>query len=67
MDEQKGIEVDNEDAALGCKVPIKIDRPDRGIMFDEVGCNISQEGDNFNGGESYLCGVKDQAYRCNFV
>ena len=60
---EKGEEVDNEEDALGCKVSIKIDRPDMMIMFDEVGCNLSQEGDNANGGESYLCGVNDQAYQ----
>ena len=60
---EKGEVVDNEEDAMGCKVSIDIHRPDMMVMFDEVGCNLSQEGDNSNGGESYLCGVADQAYQ----
>ena len=60
---EKGEKVDSEKEAFGCKVQIDIHRPDMGIVFDEVGCNLSQEGDNSNGGENYLCGVRDQAYQ----
>ena len=42
-----------------CKTDIKIVRPDMAIMFDEVGCNLSQEGDNVNGGEKFMCGPDD--------
>ena len=38
--------VDKEEDAYGCKVEIVLERPDMGIVFDEVGCNLSQECDN---------------------
>ena len=45
-----GEEVETEQEAFGCKVDIKIIKPEMAIMFDEVGSNLSQEGDNANGG-----------------
>ena len=54
--------VESEEESFGCKVEIVMERPDLAIVFDEVGCNLSQECDNANGGELYLTGVHDQAY-----
>ena len=62
MDAEGNI-VATEEESFGCKVPIHIHRPDMGLMFDEVGCNLNQEGDNSNGGEKYVCGVDDQPYQ----
>ena len=59
---QDGDEVQTEDEAFGCKVDIKINRPDMCLVFDEVGCNLSQEGDNANGGERYMCAPDDVPY-----
>ena len=60
--DKNGVEVENEADVFGCKTSIHIDHPDMGIMFDEVGSNLSQEGDHANGGEKYVCGVDDEAY-----
>ena len=43
--------VDDEMDAFGYKVTLSIDRPDLGLLMDECGCNLSQEGDNKNGRE----------------
>ena len=52
----------DEKNAYGCNVEIVMERPAIGIVFDEVGCNISQEYNNAKGGERYLTGVDEQAY-----
>ena len=61
--DKSGNKVDDEAMAFGCKTDIKIVRPDMAIMFDEVGCNLSQEGDNVNGGEKFICGPSDVPYQ----
>ena len=62
MDEN-GRTVDDEMDAFGYKVTIDIHCPDMGIVLDECGCNISREGDGNDGGESFLAGKKDKAYK----
>ena len=59
-----GITVDNELDAMGYNCTIDITHPHLCIVMDKCGCNLSQEGDNNNGGELYLTGVKDKAYNC---
>ena len=59
---QDGEITDDETAAFGLKTTLLIERPDLGLVLDECGCNLSQEGDNKNGGELYLTGVNDKAY-----
>ena len=59
---ESGEVVEDEMKAMGYKVDIKIDRPDLGLMMDECGCNLSQEGDKNIGGELFLTGVNDKAY-----
>ena len=61
--DRNGNEVDCESKAFGCKTDIKIKKPHMAIMFDEVGSNLSQEGDNANGGERFCCGPNDQPYQ----
>ena len=61
--DRDGNEVDCEEKAFGCKTDIKITKPHMAIMFDEVGSNLSQEGDNANGGERFCCGPNDQPYQ----
>ena len=58
-----GKEVFNEDESFGCKVSIDIHRPDMCIVMDEVGCNLSQENDNVNGGQKYMCGNRQEPYQ----
>ena len=58
MDEN-GKEV-SEDKAKGCKVKVKFTRPDLAICCDEVGCNISQDGDGAAGGTKYVCHAGDE-------
>ena len=58
----EGDVVKKEEDAYGCKVEIALERLDMAIVFDEVGCNLSQECDNAKGGQKYLTGVNDQAY-----
>ena len=58
MDEE-GNEV-SEDKAFGCKVKVKFTRPDLAICCDEVGCNISQDGDGCEGGTKYVCHIDDE-------
>ena len=55
--------VNDEKQAYGCKTDIRIIKPEMAIMFDEVGSNLSQEGDNANGGERYCCGVNEVPYQ----
>ena len=59
----EGVEVKDEEDSTGFKCPIRIDRPDMAIVFDEVGSNLSQENDGAVGGERYLCPVSDQPYQ----
>ena len=61
--DRDGHVVADEKDAFGCKTDIRIDRPDMVIMFDEVGNNLSQEGDNANGGERYLCAPNEVPYQ----
>ena len=42
---------------------VELTRPDLALVFDEVGCNTSQECDNSVGGELFLTGKYDQPYR----
>ena len=49
----------SEEMAVGCKVKIKFTQPDLAICCDEVGCNISQDGDGAIGGTKYVCHVED--------
>lgn len=48
----EGEVVEDESDSAGFKTPIKITCPDMCILFDEVGCNLSQENDGSVGGES---------------
>jgi hypothetical protein len=57
--DKEGNEV-SEENAFGCKVKIKYTRPDLAICCDEVGCNISQDGDGEIGGTKYVCHVDDE-------
>lgn len=59
---EAGEVVEDEMMAMGYKVDIKIDVPDLGLMMDECGCNLSQEGDKNIGGELFLTGVHGKAY-----
>ena len=59
---QNGEIVENDTDAYGYKVTIDIHRPDLGIVLDECGCNLSQEGDGHIGGEKFLTGLEDKAY-----
>ena len=59
---EAGEVVQDEMLALGYKVDVKIDRPDLGLLMDECGCNLLQEGDKNVGGELFLTGVNDKAY-----
>ena len=58
-----GEEVFCENDSVGCKVSIDIKRPDMCIVMDEVGCNLSQENDNNNGGKKFVCEVDGQPYQ----
>jgi hypothetical protein len=49
-----------EEQAFGCKVRIKYTHPELAICCDEVGCNISQDGDGNMGGTKYVCHVDDE-------
>lgn len=60
---EEGQVVDDEQDSCGFKTPIKINRPDMCILFDEVGCNLSQENDGAVGGEKYIYTVTDQPYQ----
>ena len=62
--DELGVTVDSELDTMGYKCTIDITHPHLCIVMDECGCNLSQEGDNNNGGELYLTGVKDKAYNC---
>ena len=57
--DKEGNEV-SEEKAFGCKVKVKFTRPDLAICCDEVGCNISQDGDGQAGGTKYVCHVNDE-------
>ena len=35
-------------------------RPDMAVVFDEVGCNLSQETDKHNSREKHLCALDDE-------
>ena len=59
---QSGEIVASEDEGYGMKVTIDIHRPDMGLMLDECGCNLSQEGDHCVGGELFLTGLHNKAY-----
>ena len=61
--DKDGNVLENEEGSLGCKVQVSLDRPDCALVLDEVGCNLSQDCDNRIGGELYLTGAKDEAYR----
>ena len=50
----------SEENGIGFKVKIKYNRPDLAICCDEVGCNISQDGDGEEGGTKYVCHVDDE-------
>ena len=54
--------VRNELDGYGMKVPINITIPDMGLLLDECGCNLSQEGDRNYGGEMYVTGINEKAY-----
>lgn len=54
--------VRDENNGFGFNVPIKITRPDMGLLLDECGCNLSQEYDNNYGRELYVTGKNDKAY-----
>ena len=53
--------VTDEMKGYGCKVDMILERPDMGIVMDEVGCNLSQEMDNLVGGQRYLTSVEGEA------
>ena len=55
--------VEDQRHAFGCKVTIDIHRPDMCIVFDEVGCNITQEKDGSIGGKRFICAVDEQPYQ----
>ena len=57
-----GETVNDENDSYRMKVPIKINQPEMGILLDECGCNLSQEGDNNYGGELYVSGLNDKVY-----
>ena len=57
--DKEGNEV-SEEKSFGCKVRIQFTRPDLAICCDEVGCNISQDGDGESGGTKYVCHVDDK-------
>ena len=59
---QNGDIVSDEKDGFGFNVPIKITRPDMGLLLDECGCNLSQEYDNNYGRELYVTGKNDKAY-----
>ena len=61
--DRNGNFVEREEDSHGCKVEVSIDHPDCAIVMDEVGCNLSQDCDNRVGGELYLTGRKDEAYK----
>ena len=61
MDKDGNLVVDELDA-FGMKCTIDITRPDIIFVCDEVGCNLSQEGDNAIGGSKFVTGKDDQAY-----
>ena len=61
--DRDGNVVEDEKDSFGCKTDIKIIKPEMAIMSDEVGRNLSQEGDNANGGERYCCGVNEVPYQ----
>ena len=61
--DRSGNIVENEEDSQGCKVEVSIDCPDCAIVMDEVGCNLSQDCDNRVGGELYLTGRQDEAYK----
>ena len=61
--DKNGIIVSNEMDGFGMKCTIDINRPDMAIVLDEVGCNLSQEGDSSLGGEKFLAIPGDQAYQ----
>ena len=65
--DKDGNEVATQQEALGMKVTIDIKRPDLGIVFDEVGCNLSQQNDHHVGGAKYVTTPGDHAYQssCN--
>ena len=58
-----GKKLPSEEGASGCKTDLKITRPDMVIMFDEVGCDLSQEGDHIKGGEKYMCSPDEVPYK----
>ena len=59
---EAGEVVEDEMLVMGYKVDIKIDWPDLGLMMDECGCNLSQEGDRNIGVELFLTRVNEKAY-----
>ena len=60
---KQGERVLREEDSFGCKVSIDIKRPDMCIVMDEVGCNLSQENDNANGGQKFMCGKDEEPYQ----
>ena len=61
--DKHGTELSNEEGACGCKTDVKITHPDMIIMFDEVGSNLSQEGDHVNGVEKHLFSLDKVLYQ----
>ena len=61
----KGEIVNDESNSVGCKVQVKILRPDMCITMNEVGYNLTQEKDGAKGGEKFLCGVEEEPYQCS--
>lgn len=59
---KEGDVVRKEEDSFGCKVEVFLKRPDMALVFDEVGCNLSQETDKYNGGEKHLCAPEDEPY-----
>ena len=61
--DRNGVIVPDEESAAGCKVEVTLNRPDLALVMDEVGCNISQEGDKRVAGERFLTSKDDKAYK----
>ena len=56
---KEGKIVENENELYGCKVSINLHRPYMCIVLDGVGCNLSQENDNANGAQLFVCGTNE--------
>ena len=60
---EKGEIVSNEKHSFGLKVNVNITCPEMCIVLDKVGFNLSQEKDNNQGGQLFVCGCDDEPYQ----